>query len=593
MTSSKLVHLLVNETCQKYPLHIAIHSEDNEISYERLNQISDLIAYDLINQGIHSGDVVAVYLNKSAYMIACLLGVLKAGAAYLPLDTSFPKERLHYMLTNSQAKLVICDKEDKPIPVQMALPMIDLSVLDWQRNISIQYPKIQDDQPCYVIYTSGSTGRPKGVIVPHRPVVNYLQWMQERFQLQTDDVVLAQTTFSFDVSVWEMFWPLLVGASCAAIKDEKKYDPELLVNFMNDYHVTVAQFVPTALHIIADAGSLTRCHSLKHLFSGGEALDQALADQLTGQTDAQIHNLYGPTEATIFCCHWLAQPGQSQDCVPIGLPIPHAQAYILDRSLNRVEPGESGELFLAGDILASGYINNPQMTADRFIANPFADESAIEKRMYKTGDRVRRRHDGVLEYLGRIDRQIKIRGHRIELTEIESVLFKLPQVSNAAVTYDKNELHGKNELKAYFTLKDGAQINAQKIKDYVGQYLPFYMCPSIFIELTKMPTLNNGKTDYSQLSKAILKRKKKMPIPTSNISSKVESQIIAVWEEVLNRKSIALNDNFFDVGGNSLLMTKIHRHIKKHIDQHISIMDMFQYPTVKTLSQYIQQRQSK
>ncbi|WP_298775403.1 non-ribosomal peptide synthetase [uncultured Shewanella sp.] len=598
MAFERLLHSVLTRSFTLFSNNTAIKMDNRNIHYEQLSSMSDVIAQELRENGVKPGEVIAVYLNKSAEMIACLIGIMKVGAIYLPLDTSFPEERLKFMIENSEAKGVIDDKNNKPFPVVHSLLNINLVDIDWVKKVRFESPMIDDSSPCYVIYTSGSTGRPKGVLVSHRTVVNYLHWMQNTFSLSPKDVVLAQTTFSFDVSVWEMFWPLCIGASCALIEDEKKYDPVLLIDFMQAHGVTVAQFVPTALHTIADAQVFKGCHQLQHLFSGGEALDQALVRQLSSQTSAIIHNLYGPTEASIFCFHWRATAKKDKGYVPIGKPIPHAKAYVLDEKGGLVSQGETGELYLAGDILAKGYINNVSMTESKFVDNPFIDAFFNDTRMYKTGDRVREREDGVMEYLGRMDRQVKIRGHRIELSEIESVIFNIDEIKNIAVSYE-NEMNVNNNagvynkvLKAYFTLKDGEELNVQSIKDYLSEYLPFYMCPSQFIELEKMPTLNNEKTDYSQLEsvrKIIgkIKREYIMPISKSNITNDTESKISAIWKEVLNKGDISLSDNFFDVGGNSLLMAKVHRYIKKEVTDKVSIMDLLQFPTIKKLSQHI------
>lgn len=598
MAFEHLLHSVLERTFALFPSNTAIKTDSSHVNYKQLSMMSDVVAQELIINGIKKGDVVAVYLNKSAEMIACLLGVIKAGAIYLPLDTSFPEERLKYMLENSEAKGIIDDKGNKPFPINHIFLNINLSEVNWENNIEFEPVAINDSSPCYVIYTSGSTGRPKGVLVSHRTVVNYLNWMQNTFSLLPEDVVLAQTTFSFDVSVWEMFWPLCIGASCAVIEDEKKYDPVLLADFMLTHKVTVAQFVPTALHTIADAQVFDRCTQLRHLFSGGEALDQALVKQLSQQTSATIHNLYGPTEASIFCFHWVAKPQNDKGYVPIGKPIPHAKAYILDEQGQLVSKGETGELYLAGDILAKGYINNLSMTESKFVPNPFANAFFDETRMYKTGDRVREREDGVMEYLGRMDRQVKIRGHRIELSEIESVIFNINEIKNIAVSYEsevnRNNHSGldKKVLRAYYTLKEGHVLSVQEIKDNLEEYLPFYMCPSQFVELERMPTLNNEKTDYSQLAsvKRIINKIKReyiMPISKGNLNNDTESKVAAIWKEILNKDFISLSDNFFDVGGNSLLMAKVHRHIKKDITDKVSIMDLLQFPTIKKLSKHI------
>ncbi|WP_252724497.1 amino acid adenylation domain-containing protein [Vibrio hepatarius] len=323
-----------------------------------------------------------------------------------------------------------------------------------------------------------------------------IKW--EAFHLEQDSRVLSQTTYSFDISVWEIFWPLMMGASTALICEEAKYDPALLTDFIRHHHVTVAQFVPTALRIIADAGVLDKCPSLEHIFSGGEALSQRLVDDVSEQCKGQIYNLYGPTEATIFACHWQCQSNTNETIVPIGFPIPHAQALVLNEQLEMVEQGCRGELYLSGDILALGYLKREDLTAERFLANPYS--TVAKAKMYRTGDLVSLRKDGALLFHGRIDSQIKLRGHRIELSEIEAQLHALPYISHVAVIVDGSDDGKKQYLTAFYVPYQHSDKDIQAIKREMAEILPYYMQPSRYYAVDSLPTLPNGKISKSALS---------------------------------------------------------------------------------------------
>ncbi|WP_313715261.1 non-ribosomal peptide synthetase [Atlantibacter hermannii] len=591
MKSEKTIHAQFALQKEKTPHSVALRSEHSSVSYEELDNHSTALAIYLIEKGVKPGDKIGVYLNRGISLITCLLGILKAGACYVPLDPSYPEERLlfiahhadiYFIVTNPSLCSKIAFDDDKKI---------NINALNLNTVSNTVLPAVDDEALCYVMYTSGSTGQPKGVMVRHRTVVNYLRWMQQAFGLTHHDVVLNQSTFSFDVSVWEIFWPLITGASCALISDESKYDPSQVIQFMQQHSVTVAQFVPTALRALVAVQKLESCSELQHIFSGGEALDQKLVDDLAAQFSGKIHNLYGPTEATIYACHWLCQPGSDYTIVPIGIPIPHVRAYVLDEQGNQLPAGASGELYLAGDTLAQGYINDPEQTRSRFINDLFATDTP--SLMYKTGDIVRAREDGVLEFLGRIDSQVKLRGHRVELNETEAILRKYSKLANAAVILVNNVRSGAPEMAAFYVTKENETVEEQQLKEHLYNILPFYMIPSYFIEQDFIPTLPNGKVDNTFLNHIFKKGQVNM---TKNIvlpSSSIEAEIIKIWTQVLNNKNLSVHENFFDAGGNSLLMSKVHRELKKHLNIPVSIMDLFQYPTVKTLSAYLTEKTHK
>ncbi|MEY4922116.1 MAG: hypothetical protein RLY17_833 [Pseudomonadota bacterium] len=591
MIYESIIHAKFTRQKNKSPNSVALRDDENILTYQQVEQRANALAEQLIKRGIRPKDIVGVYLKKGVNLVISLLGILKAGACYLPLDPYYPTKRLAYMITHAGTKMVIMDNvpEHALNVEQYACEWLDITQLDFTLPLELAFPEVSDDHLCYVMYTSGSTGMPKGVMVSHRTVVNYLEWMQNAFCLHQHDVVLNQSSFSFDVSVWEIFWPLIAGASCALITEDMKYDPLLMADFIQRHQVTVAQFVPTALRVIVDAGVLEECRTLTHIFSGGEALVQNLVDDLAQQFTGQIHNLYGPTEATIFACHWQCQAGASENMVPIGKPLPHASAYVLDEQLKPVPSGTQGELYLAGDILAKGYLHAETLTHERFVNNPFAGKGY--NKMYRTGDWVKQRDDGVLVFIGRVDDQIKLRGHRIELAEIETHLQALPQIAHAAVIVEKNRGNNTPYLSAFYVTRQHESVNVQDIKSYLVEVLPFFMLPSRFTSLEKIPIHPNGKIDKSNLHSYENKRDDSMK--EIRINAEIESEIISIWQRVLNNKNLSTRDNFFDAGGNSLLMSKVHREIKNKLPIPVSIMDLFQYPTVRMLSQRICEKHSE
>ncbi|EQA4238287.1 non-ribosomal peptide synthetase [Serratia marcescens] len=593
MVSEDIIHARFKWQSNATPDLVALRCDNNALTYQKLDQYTDALAERLISHGIKPGDIVGVYLNKGMDLVISLLGILKAGACYLPLDPYYPVNRLAYMIDHAGTRLVITSGVlDQALKdASQRCEWLDITRLDLTLPLASALPKVSGSNLCYVMYTSGSTGKPKGVMVSHRTVVQYLKWMQAAFNLCQHDVVLNQSSFSFDVSVWEIFWPLMTGASCALIDEEMKYDPLLMANFIRRHRVTVAQFVPTALRIIVDADVVGDCRTLTHIFAGGEALPQSLVDDLSRQFSGQIHNLYGPTEATIFACHWPCLPEQGEGMVPIGRPIPHARAYVLDNALKPVQPGNCGELYLGGDILAKGYLHAETLTLERFVKDPFIPGE--NHKMYRTGDLVKCLDDNVLEFIGRVDDQVKVRGHRIELAEIEMHLQALPQISHAAVIVEFNQNNKIPTLSAFYVSRHQQPVNVQEVKSALAKSLPFFMLPSRFISLDKMPIHPNGKVDKSNLSSHENKGEREMVDIKSKMSSDIEAQIISVWRTILKNKELSTKDNFFDAGGNSLLISKVHREIKDKFSTPITIMDLFQYPTVQMLSQRIAEKNAE
>lgn len=589
MFSERYLHTEFEKQSIRTPESIAVISDDGILTYSELNYRATQLALYLIKLGVRKGSCVGLYLPKCPEMIISMLAILKAGASYVPLDPSYPIERLIFMINHSQAHVVLTEEHLATMLDNTNCQMVYPHTLPWtQMPDAGPLPELATNDPCYVLYTSGSTGQPKGVVVSHHPVVDYLDWMESAFRLSPHDVVLNQSAISFDVSVWEIFWPLSRGATCALISDEKRFDPRRLADFIIKHNVTVAQFVPTALRVIAAKKVLSECQSLRYLFSGGEALDQRLVDELLAQFNGDLYNLYGPTEATIFTFFWQCRADQPIPMVPIGHPIPNANAYILDKNYAPVVKGEIGELYLGGTVLAQGYLHNPLLTEKVFIEDPFSQTP--DAKMYKTGDLVRQNDDGVTEFIGRVDSQLKIRGHRVESGEIETQLRSHPDVEQAFIIPVSDPTP---KIEAFYLLRQNKKITASTLRDYLSQYLPFYMIPSEFYQLKNVPILPNGKADLNLLKNHLYEFGEpvnNLPPPTQNV---IDKKLLDIWKRFLKVEKLSLGQNFFDAGGNSLLMSRVHREIKKELNIPISIMELFQYPTVATLSDHLIKKYSK
>ncbi|MBT0728725.1 non-ribosomal peptide synthetase [Rosenbergiella nectarea] len=588
MFSERYLHTEFENQCVRTPESIAVISDDGNLTYSELDYRATQLALYLIKLGVRKGSHVGLYLPKCPEMIISMLAILKAGASYVPLDPSYPIERLIFMINHSQARIVLTGKHLANTLDNANCQMVYPHTLPWtQMPGTGQLPYLTKHDPCYVLYTSGSTGQPKGVVVSHHSVVDYLDWMESAFKLMPEDVVLNQSAISFDVSVWEIFWPLSRGAACALISDEKRFDPRRLADFIIKHNVTVAQFVPTALRVITAKNVFSECHSLRYLFSGGEALDQRLVDELLTQFNGALYNLYGPTEATIFTFFWNCQAGQPISMVPIGHPIPQAYAYILDKNYVPVAKGQIGELYLGGTVLAQGYLHNPSLTEKVFIEDPFSQKP--DAKMYKTGDLVRQNGDGVTEFIGRVDSQLKIRGHRVESGEIETQLRTHPDIEQAFVIPVSDPTP---KIEAFYLLRPNKEITASILRDYLSQYLPFYMIPSNFYQLKSIPILPNGKADLKILRNHLCE----LGEPVNNLSTPkqnvIDKKLLDIWKMFLNVEKLSLGQNFFDAGGNSLLMSRVHREIKKELNIPISIMELFQYPTVTALSDHLVKKYS-
>ncbi|MEU7137626.1 amino acid adenylation domain-containing protein [Streptomyces sp. NPDC046261] len=572
---------LIEQQAARTPDATAVVFEGTGLTYAELNSRANRLSHRLISQGTGPEQIVAIALPRSPELVVSLLAVLKAGAAYLPVDPDYPADRIAHMLGDANPTCVITDTPTRPVVASTTTPVI---VLDdhHESGDAGENPtrNLRPGHPAYVIYTSGSTGRPKGVVVPHSGIVNRLLWMQARYELTPDDRVLQKTPSSFDVSVWEFFWPLITGARLVVAKPDGHKDPAYLTALIREQQVTVTHFVPSMLQTFLTHPDAGHCCTLRHVFASGEALPHTVQAQFhRALATTPLHNLYGPTEASVDVTAWQCHTEDDNvTTVPIGTPIWNTSVYVLDDRLQPVPPGTPGELYLAGTGLAHGYLNRPTLTAERFVANPF-DTTGTGARMYRTGDVVRHRTDGTLEYLGRTDHQVKLRGFRIEPGEIEAALTAQPHVAQAAVLV-REDMPGDQRLVAYVVPDSGTTLEPQTLNAAVAERLPDYMVPSTVLTLDALPLTPNGKLD-----------RKALPAPdyttlTTNRKPRTpqEQVLCALFAEVLGLDTVGIDDNFFDLGGHSLLATRLISRIRTTLGTELAIRTLFETPTVAGLA---------
>ncbi|HIO53776.1 MAG TPA: amino acid adenylation domain-containing protein [Chromatiales bacterium] len=590
---------LLDAQCEQTPDATAVVFEDTALSYAQLNARANQLAAWLREQNVGPDSLVGICIDRSLEMVIGLLGIIKAGGAYVPLDPTYPQDRLAYMIEHSQAPVVLTQES-----LRTELPTTDATLLaldsEWdQLDVLPQdNPSIVNtpDDLAYVIYTSGSTGQPKGVMVPHRGICNRLQWMQEMYSLDTSDRVLQKTSFSFDVSVWEFFWPLISGATLVVARPEGHKDTGYLTQVIADQAITTLHFVPSMLQLFLEDPKVDQCTTLRRVICSGEALPFDTQQRFFSRLDAELHNLYGPTEASIDVTYWTCERNPSSHRVPIGYPIANTQIYILDRYQQPVPIGVSGELHIAGVGLARGYLHNDALTRDTFIANPFSKD--VHAKMYKSGDLARYRADGSIEYSGRLDHQIKLRGYRIELGEIEACLDRHPDLRDTAVLpYERGP--GDTVLVAYYVRANDNEPSNNDLRQHLEQSLPDYMVPSVFIRLAEFPLTANGKFD-----------RKNLPAPDFQSTSTngsdedwlanyqsprdaLEYQLSEIWEELFTfTRPISIDEDFFALGGHSLAAVRLMNQVNRVTGQNLPLATLFQAPTIETLAQRIKDSDS-
>ncbi|MDI6565151.1 MULTISPECIES: non-ribosomal peptide synthetase DhbF [Bacillus] len=584
--SEKLVSLqdMFEKQAVLTPERIALMCDDIQVNYRKLNEEANRLARLLIEKGIGPEQFVALALPRSPEMVASMLGVLKTGAAYLPLDPEFPADRISYMLEDAKPSCIITTEEiAASLPDNLAVPELVLDQAVTQEIIKRYSPENPDvsvslDHPAYIIYTSGSTGRPKGVVVTQKSLSNFLLSMQEAFSLGEEDRLLAVTTVAFDISALELYLPLISGAQIVIARKETIREPHALAQMIENFDINIMQATPTLWHALVTSEP-EKLRGLRVLV-GGEALPSGLLQALQ-DLHCSVTNLYGPTETTIWSAAAFLEEGL-KGVPPIGKPIWNTQVYVLDNGLQPVPPGVVGELYIAGTGLARGYFHRPDLTAERFVADPYGPPGT---RMYRTGDQARWRADGSLDYIGRADHQIKIRGFRIELGEIDAVLANHPHIEQAAVVVREDQ-PGDKRLAAYVVAD--AAIDTAELRRYMGASLPDYMVPAAFVEMDELPLTPNGKLD-----------RKALPAPdfSTSVSDRAprtpqEEILCDLFAEVLGLARVGIDDSFFELGGHSLLAARLMGRIREVMGAELGIAKLFDEPTVAGLAAHLDLVQS-
>ncbi|WP_257168770.1 non-ribosomal peptide synthetase [Bradyrhizobium sp. SRS-191] len=573
------LHEQIAARARRTPDAVALRFNDEILSYAALERQANQLAHHLQTLGVGPDVIVGLCAERSLEMVIGLLGILKTGGAYLPLDPSLPPERLAMMLEDARADVLLA--QDALVE---RLPANDAVVVRFDADAAAiaRRPETAPTMSCdpdslaYVIYTSGSTGRPKGVMNSHRGIVNRIAWMQDAYRLTPNDVVLQKTPFGFDVSVWEFFWPLIEGAELVIARPGGHQDPAYLSELIEQRGVTVMHFVPSMLQAFLEAAELDRCGSLRDVICSGEALPVETQNRFLQALPCRLHNLYGPTEAAVDVSFWPCriEPGASQ--VPIGQPIGNIQLYVLDARLEPVPVGVAGELYIGGVGLARGYLHRPSLTAERFVPSPFANG----ERLYRTGDLARWRADGVLDYLGRLDHQVKLRGFRIELGEIEAALTAQAGVAQAAVVL--REDGGAKRLVGYVVAQPDAAITSDDLRRQLQRSLPDYMVPSAIVPLGALPLTPNGKLDRNALPAPEWQGSAETMVAPRNAT---EATLAAIWRDVLKREQIGVHDNFFALGGDSLSATRAIARTQKELKLSVPLKAMFEAQTLEALAE--------
>ena len=574
----KCIHQLFEEQVERTPDHVAVVFEDQQLTYRELNVRANQLAHYLQKLGVGPEVLVGICVERSLEMIVGLLGILKSGGGYVPLDPNYPKSRVAFMLEDSQAPVLLTQERLRETFRENIAQVVCLDT-DWkilsQEDENNLVSGVTSEELVYVIYTSGSTGQPKGVMISHRSLCNHMLWKQSAYRLTKEDRVLHTSSISFDISVWELFGPLLVGARLIIGELMKPQDLAYLVRIIAEQKITILKFMPSMLQVFLEEQGIDSCKCVRLVRTGIEALSVELQEKFFDQFDAELLTGYGLTEATIGVIYSNCQRVSNRRIVPIGRPIANTQIYLLDQHLQPNPIGVASEIYIGGECLARGYLNRPDLTAEKFIPNPFITKPG--KRLYRTGDLGRYLSSGDIEFLGRIDNQVKIRGFRIELEEIESILSQHPQVREAAVIAREDQA-GNKCLVAYLVPKQ-EPVSLSKLRQFLAQKLPEYMLPSAFVFLEAMPLTPNGKLNRCALpspdsSGRSLEKSLVAPrTPTEEI-------LVAIWAEVLGIQKIGIHDNFFELGGHSLLATQVISRLRKAFKVELPLHSLFETPTV-------------
>jgi amino acid adenylation domain-containing protein len=585
------IHQLFEQEVARRPDAVAIRFADEQLTYRQVNERANQIAHRLRKLGVGPEVMVGTLLDRSLDLVVGLLGILKAGGAFVPLDPSYPMERLEFMAADIAAPVMLVQES---VVQRLGFPgtsnpaWLHGKSLSFEQNRadiaqeSVENPTNQTtaDNLAYVMYTSGSTGQPKGVMVSHRAVVRLVK-NTNYIDLDEREVFLQFSPTSFDASTLEI-WGALLNGGCLAMMPPEKQSLSELGTAIRRYGVTTLWLTAGLFNVMVEQ-RVEDLKPLRQLVAGGDALSPAhVRKALENLPGCRLINGYGPTEGTTFtCCHTISVEDAEGSSIPIGRPIANTQVYLLDSEDQFVPSGEAGELCIGGDGLARGYLNQPELTAAKFVRHPFRDEP--EARIYKTGDLARYRPDGTIEFLGRSDNQVKISGYRIELGEIETVVMQYPSV-RSTVVIARQDTPGEKKLVAYVVASEQGCSFAE-LRVYLQQKLPAYMMPSAFVLMDALPLSPNGKVDRAALPVPPVAHPE--PPRAKSAQSDMEQKIESAWLKVLVLQQVGLDDNFFDVGGDSLQLLAVHAEIQKKIESEFPLTDLFEYSTIRSLARHL------
>jgi amino acid adenylation domain-containing protein len=584
------LHQLIEKQVEISPENTAIRFKKRELSYKDFNNKANILAHTLISRGAGPETIIGVYMERSLEMVIALVAILKSGGAYLPLDPSLPEKRIEFTIEDSKITLILTQehlKENIPeIDRSESIESLIVNSDELADSDNSENPecKSTQDNLAYVIYTSGSTGQPKGAEITHSGICNRLLWMKDEYGLSHKDRILQKTPFGFDVSVWEFFLPLMSGSCLVVAEPEAHRDNSYLIKTIKDENITIIHFVPSMLNEFLEEPGAGECTTLRDIICSGEELPVSVQNKFFNLFSSNLHNLYGPTEASIDVTAYKCKKNSRTISVPIGKPVANTYMYILDPFMNLLPPGIYGELYISGRQLARGYLNREELTCERFLPNPYKRGNK-DTYLYKTGDLARWLNDGNIEFAGRTDRQIQLMGHRVELGEIESHCDDFPGINKSAVIA-KEYSPGDTRLMAYLIADAKSSIDQNKLRQFLGERVPAYMVPSFFLFLDAFPLSHNGKLDIS-----------KLPDPDWNSTAHdieivaprndIQRTIASVWKELLTLNAVSINDNFFDLGGTSLLMIQSRRMLSALLREEVDITHLFRYPTIHSLSEYL------
>jgi amino acid adenylation domain-containing protein len=587
------IHQLFEQQAERCPQAIALRFRDQQMTYEQLNYRANQVAHRLRRLGVGPKVMVGTLLERSLEMVVGLLGILKAGGSFVPFDANYPAERLAFMATDTKSPIMLVQNS---VMQKMAegnwsaatLERLDGDAADLKSEGGDNLANVNTAESlAYVMYTSGSTGRPKGVMVNHRAVVRLVK-NTNFVNLSEQEVFLQFSPISFDASTLEIWAPLLNGG-CVAIMPPETQSLDEIGAAIRKYGVT-SMWLTAGLFNVMVEQRLDDLRPLRQLLVGGDVLSVThVRKALDGLPGCRMINGYGPTEGTTFtCCHTITREDAQGTSIPIGKPISNTQVYLLDATFQPVPMGEPGELCVAGDGLARGYLNQPDLTAEKFVQHPFRDEPS--SRVYRTGDLARYRSDGTIEFLGRVDDQVKVSGFRIELGEIETVMMEHSSVQSAVVVA-RQDAPGEKKLAAYVVFR-GQDGDRNELRTFLQKKLPVYMVPSEFVVLTSLPLSPNGKVDRGALPAPQTMRAEVNEAPVSSPQTDLEQKIAAIWQRVLCLKQVSVDDNFFDLGGDSLQLLDAHAELQKIVSSPLTIIDLFEYTTISALAKYLTKNSS-